>query len=479
MISVEGGRKMPCESCGVQFSVFRRKRACSECERLYCAACLRRGGGMCAPCRALSTRPLVRHSITHLKARDLQCFLQRQNVSTRGCVEKEELVSLCVSHVNSTAYRRRGTNGNDSRNSGPFTTLKGFTNNINDIINSAFDLRPNSSPQPSNTFSNCYNAGHAHSHAGSAAPHPAQPQPPPRERFTINPGGERDPRVPPEGGGGGGGGGVGGVTHSSSSDSSAGAGGARLDTADCFEVEDLDDSGWEFVNKPADPLPGDSEVLIAPNMDVPNSAEPPRPQPQPQPQPRERATTRQSAHLPREARSSSEVPYDRAVERLRAPAPYGSPQRAASELELRAETADTTGTDTTSLQDEPMMDQERGSTPAHVTLDSIADERALEALSVRQLKELLARNRVEFRGCLERRDLLARATTLYRDHLKYKDEIEALPLEECCKICMAAPLECVLLECGHIAACTRCAKQLAECPICRQYVVRAVRFFRS
>lgn len=58
-------------------------------------------------------------------------------------------------------------------------------------------------------------------------------------------------------------------------------------------------------------------------------------------------------------------------------------------------------------------------------------------------------------------------------------EIDNLPIEECCKICMAAPLECVLLECGHIAACTACSKQLAECPICRQYVVRAVRFFRS
>lgn len=58
-------------------------------------------------------------------------------------------------------------------------------------------------------------------------------------------------------------------------------------------------------------------------------------------------------------------------------------------------------------------------------------------------------------------------------------DIDNLPIEECCKICMAAPLECVLLECGHIAACTGCSKQLAECPICRQYVVRAVRFFRS
>lgn len=62
---------------------------------------------------------------------------------------------------------------------------------------------------------------------------------------------------------------------------------------------------------------------------------------------------------------------------------------------------------------------------------------------------------------------------------RFTADLDNLPIEECCKICMAAPLECVLLECGHIAACTRCSKQLAECPICRQYVVRAVRVFRS
>lgn len=44
---------------------------------------------------------------------------------------------------------------------------------------------------------------------------------------------------------------------------------------------------------------------------------------------------------------------------------------------------------------------------------------------------------------------------------------------------MDAPLDCVLLECGHIASCVNCGKQLAECPICRQYVVRVVRIFKA
>ncbi|VVC98570.1 unnamed protein product [Leptidea sinapis] len=311
--------KMPCENCAVQFSVFKRKRACSECERYYCSACLRRGGGtMCAPCRMLSTRPLSRQTIAHLKVKDLQCFLQRQNVSTRGCVEKEELLGLCVSHVNSSGYRRRGSRTGAS----PLTsTLKGITSNINDFLTSTFDLR----------YTNTY------------------PAPPPPTR--------------------------------------------------------------------------DSTVLLS----TPGAA-------------------------------------------------AGSPLRASSELELhRPESSATQRSDTASLQDEPLPHLDTPGTPQQVTskqveLDQFKQASELETLNVKQLKELLTRNRVEYRGCVERKDLLERAKILWADHARYKDEIDNLPIEECCKICFAAPLECVLLECGHIAACTSCGKQLAECPICRQYV---------
>jgi hypothetical protein len=43
-----------------------------------------------------------------------------------------------------------------------------------------------------------------------------------------------------------------------------------------------------------------------------------------------------------------------------------------------------------------------------------------------------------------------------------------------CKICLAAPLNCVMLECGHLCACQTCAHQLADCPICRRGVSRVV-----
>ena len=58
---------------------------------------------------------------------------------------------------------------------------------------------------------------------------------------------------------------------------------------------------------------------------------------------------------------------------------------------------------------------------------------------------------------------------------------------DACKICMVRPIDCVLLECGHMVTCTDCGKVLPECkfhcfhlviflmiffqgPICRQFV---------
>ncbi len=57
--------------------------------------------------------------------------------------------------------------------------------------------------------------------------------------------------------------------------------------------------------------------------------------------------------------------------------------------------------------------------------------------------------------------------------------VEKLTSEDLCKICMDAPIECVILECGHMVTCTNCGKILNECPICRQYIIRMVRFFRA
>ncbi|NWR48456.1 RFFL ligase, partial [Regulus satrapa] len=111
-------------------------------------------------------------------------------------------------------------------------------------------------------------------------------------------------------------------------------------------------------------------------------------------------------------------------------------------------------------------------------LTSVGD---IGALSVRQLKEILARNFVNYKGCCEKWELMERVTRLYaekdRQHLGGAGPSSAE--DNLCRICMDAAIDCVLLECGHMVTCTKCGKRMSECPICRQYVIRAVHVFRT
>ncbi|KAF2883848.1 hypothetical protein ILUMI_22317 [Ignelater luminosus] len=122
------------------------------------------------------------------------------------------------------------------------------------------------------------------------------------------------------------------------------------------------------------------------------------------------------------------------------------------------------------------------SSPPHKypKLSDFATAEELNELSVKQLKELLTLNRVDYKGCVEKSELLDRATRLWNDSNQYKNEdLEEASVDNLCKICMDAPLDCVILECGHMATCVNCGKRLAECPICRQYVTRVVRTFKA
>ncbi|XP_028312806.1 E3 ubiquitin-protein ligase RNF34a isoform X2 [Gouania willdenowi] len=142
------------------------------------------------------------------------------------------------------------------------------------------------------------------------------------------------------------------------------------------------------------------------------------------------------------------------------------------------------------------------------SLSDLSSLRDIEGLSVRQLKEILARNFVNYSGCCEKWELVERVSRLYREMEGNRRSAENVnnpestvtafsssisngaigdsencPLtiqdDNLCRICMDAMIDCVLLECGHMVTCTKCGKRMNECPICRQYVVRAVHVFKS
>ncbi|XP_066258224.1 E3 ubiquitin-protein ligase rififylin-like isoform X2 [Euwallacea similis] len=117
--------------------------------------------------------------------------------------------------------------------------------------------------------------------------------------------------------------------------------------------------------------------------------------------------------------------------------------------------------------------------PRHPQLEDYHNLEELGHLTVRQLRVLLTLHRVDFKGCIEKSELQEKVYRLWQDSKANKIVPENTPTEQLCKLCMDAPLDCVLLECGHVASCVNCGKQLAECPICRQYVVRVVRIFKA
>ncbi|NP_001025239.1 E3 ubiquitin-protein ligase RNF34a [Danio rerio] len=130
---------------------------------------------------------------------------------------------------------------------------------------------------------------------------------------------------------------------------------------------------------------------------------------------------------------------------------------------------------------------------ARASLSDLSSLDDVEQLTVRQLKEILARNFVSFSGCCEKWELVERVRRLYRENEDNRKSMEnvsnPITADSCrtqlsnddnlCRICMDAVIDCVLLECGHMVTCTKCGKRMSECPICRQYVIRAVHVFKS
>uniref|UniRef100_A0A4W5M7N2 RING-type E3 ubiquitin transferase n=1 Tax=Hucho hucho TaxID=62062 RepID=A0A4W5M7N2_9TELE len=121
------------------------------------------------------------------------------------------------------------------------------------------------------------------------------------------------------------------------------------------------------------------------------------------------------------------------------------------------------------------------------SLSDLDNEGDIVSLSVRQLKEILARNFVNYSGCCEKWELIERVHRLYRENEQNRKSMENVNSvkaqlasdDHLCRICMDAVIDCVLLECGHMVTCTKCGMRMSECPICRQYVVRAVHVFKS
>jgi len=113
------------------------------------------------------------------------------------------------------------------------------------------------------------------------------------------------------------------------------------------------------------------------------------------------------------------------------------------------------------------------------SVEDIEMEGDISSLSVLELKQILAANFIDYRGCCEKKELINKVTMLYQSQQTELKTDGDKSDRDLCKICMDRIIDCVFLDCAHLVACTKCGKKLSECPICRAFIVRVVHIFRA
>ncbi|GIY71482.1 e3 ubiquitin-protein ligase rififylin [Caerostris darwini] len=130
---------------------------------------------------------------------------------------------------------------------------------------------------------------------------------------------------------------------------------------------------------------------------------------------------------------------------------------------------------TSSVKNEPNINNEKKH--AVIDLDSVVSKDHIFSLTAMELKVLLARNYISFRGCCEKSELQEKVCWLW--DMKENAKKNTIPDENLCKICMEGTIDSLLLDCAHMLTCHRCGTMLHDCPICRQVIKRVIRVFRS
>ncbi|KAI9234868.1 MAG: hypothetical protein BYD32DRAFT_422582 [Podila humilis] len=140
------------------------------------------------------------------------------------------------------------------------------------------------------------------------------------------------------------------------------------------------------------------------------------------------------------------------------------------------------------------------STTTTMTLDQVMVSKAdPSTLPIKAIKAILDSSFVTYVGVVEKRDLVDRLQKLIdntraEQAMVQEQEVEAKKSpatssaaisedDNLCKICCDAALNCVMLNCNHMATCMDCGKLIMEgsrmCPICREYVVKLLHVFRA
>jgi hypothetical protein len=415
-----------CEHCHTTYTLVKRKKSCAVCRQYYCTTCAPRERHynqpyrICLICQLISSDSTTDEQLLALKVKHLRCYLQAKNVAYHTCTEKQELVDLIV--------RNRHA---------PFTRL--FIQQQQQTQN--FPPPPPPPPPPTtnsnqqqfhttfNQFSTSTSASSSSSSSTTTTampPPPPPPQPPKHGNFTN-------------------------FQHTMSSFASQ---------MNHFAAN-LQDYVTNTVSGVLHHALGDHQQTTTTTTTTNNG-------------------NGTSSTFNFGTTANGPFTYS-----------FSSPGNFVYTTTTNSTTASpqqqrrtTTTTNETTASSNTQQQTSTPQRPRRKSLSELNNEQNIEDLGVRELKEILIANFVDYKGCVEKNELIEKVRRLYRD--RQNEKIKAKELDsatasdsELCKVCMDAIADCVFLDCGHMVTCVKCGKLLAECPICRSNIVRVVRVFKS
>lgn len=473
-----------CEHCDTNFTIFKRKKTCFICRQQFCQSCVNRhqitsitssqstnqrastAERVCTICQLIctpqsTTDDLMKHKLKHLKS-----LLNAQNVPTSTCKEKRDLAELVlrtknrincspINTSNQTTSRPHSNTSNTSSgsnnpstntpsnasatssnaattnpfNSNPFAS---FMSNVQEFVN--FNLNSmgnNAQPMPP-CPPNSSNANASRSSSGSSNN---------SNRNSFNSGNNNGNTT---------------YTHSTSSTSNPTPNPSNASPSNLNNLYNLiSDQVPNVLNQTFTNNQFTFNNLFNPN-DTTNTTPTPT------------STPNNPTTAPRPTENVTIGPTQ-----IPNPPTTNSPQPGGT-LRRRA-----------SLSDIQTVEQ-------------------IDNLTIKQIKEILACNFVDYKGCCEKKELVDKTRRLYASYIENKrigleadancdfsgsgkvevesneDGVKKKQVDDdLCKICMENVIDCVLLDCGHMVSCIKCGKRLAECPMCRQNIVRVIRVFKS
>jgi len=441
---------MICDMCTNKFSLISRKKTCCECGNYFCSTCLPRESGRtrtCSRCRVLNKMPPHRGDLMKLRVKDLQHFLTRKRINIKSCVEKKDLVELVLQHSGVSSPAEGSAGGAERGNSRIPTTIP-TSNSWEDSSIRVTDQVPleRSGNFPKSYVESSHRREWFQERFGKNSESSEQSET--SDNFSETPVenievvGESTPVE---------------TLHNETDVE-------RIHSPDDQEMEDVDEVISVVLEEVIAPDTPKEEVLKTDVEDFEmkqdaNDAKITKGD----------DVTLVEALAPEDNEESSEGAVGGDVDNTGAS--HLSDSKASSRLNV-----DLLGEQgAASSPNSPRRFANQGM----VYLSEIETLDDLNELSTKQVKELLAMNRVNFKGCVEKDELLKIVERLWKQEQRNKSNIESMDDDSMCKICMDSPIDCVMLECGHMCTCTQCGKQMAECPICRQYVVRVVKTFKA